>query len=54
MYLNTEKFLQKIETDFKVIHESPQILVIQNAKCVLSHLIMKLVGIEFLNYLFFD
>ena len=24
----------KIETDFKVIHESPQILVIQNAKCV--------------------
>ena len=24
----------KIETDFKVIHESPQILVIQNSKCV--------------------
>ena len=40
----------KISSDFKVIHESPQILVIENAKCVYHTSRMKLIGIIFLNY----
>ena len=32
--LKYREISSKIESDFKVIHESPQILVIENAKCV--------------------
>jgi bacillithiol system protein YtxJ len=32
--LKYREISSKIESDFKVIHESPQILVIQNGECI--------------------
>ena len=32
--LNYRKISSKIESDFKVIHESPQVLVISNGECI--------------------
>jgi len=32
--LNCRKISSKIESDFKVIHESPQVLIIQNGECI--------------------
>ena len=32
--LNYRKISSKIESDFKVIHESPQVLIIQNGECI--------------------
>lgn len=32
--LNYREISSKIESDFKVIHESPQVLIIQNGECI--------------------
>ena len=32
--LNFKEISSKIESDFKVIHESPQVLIIQNGQCI--------------------
>ena len=32
--LNFKEISSKIESDFKVIHESPQVLIIQNGECI--------------------
>ena len=32
--LNYREISYKIESDFKVIHESPQVLIIQNGECI--------------------
>jgi bacillithiol system protein YtxJ len=32
--LNFKEISSKIESDFKVIHESPQLLIIQNGQCI--------------------
>ena len=32
--LNYREISSKIESDFKVIHESPQVLIIQNGQCI--------------------
>ena len=32
--LNYREISSKIESDFKVIHESPQVLIIQNGVCI--------------------
>ena len=32
--LNYREISSKIESDFKVIHESPQLLIIQNGECI--------------------
>ena len=49
--LNYREISSKIESDFKVIHESPQVLIIQMENAFITHLITKLTGIESLNYL---